>query len=343
MKNLHTLPARIAAAALLAAIAAPAANVHIAGILRNADNSLPTGFVTITWDTFTRAATLYKAGSITAQITAGAVTLNLEPGYYTAHWGGTRGIETSTLYVPAGRSGTVPLTDCLITDTTALAVTNLAASGAAAGQTLAWTGTTWAPSWPLQVSPQIGPSWAQIWESESTAALASLHTSTIAVNFAAQIVEVWVWGGTGGRGAPRIYTGASSIHITRNRSGAADLAVLSSPLATPNTLATAPADLNTGCSRLPGYQVINAGTVSATCLCGVQASATTLIAAAADLLAGDTLTITGTPDGTQTWFAVQIFYRRAWLDASLPPPTWAATTSAAWANLTSTLWSQIHQ
>jgi len=131
-------------AALALAIAAAAAPTHVTGSIANADNTRPTGFLILSWTTFSSNTTLYKSGSITKPVANGTVDLWLEPGYYTAQWGGSRGVETMTLYVPAS-STTVDILACLLTDTTKLPVDQLAPSGASAGQILGFVNGIWAP------------------------------------------------------------------------------------------------------------------------------------------------------------------------------------------------------
>ena len=131
-------------AALALAIAAAAAPTHVTGSIANADNTRPTGFLILSWTTFSSNTTLYKSGSITKPVTNGTIDLWLEPGYYTAQWGGSRGVETMTIYVPTS-STAVDINACLLTDTTKLAVTQLAPSGAIEGQILGFHAGVWAP------------------------------------------------------------------------------------------------------------------------------------------------------------------------------------------------------
>src|ERR1035437_10350340 len=73
-------------------------------------------------------------------------------------------------------------------------------------------------------------------DSQSATALSAAQiTGRCEVPFAAHIVEVGVWGGTG-TGATQAYSGTSSVQLTRYRpNGATTAAILSAALATPGS------------------------------------------------------------------------------------------------------------
>jgi hypothetical protein len=120
-------------------------------------------------------------------------------------------------------------------------------------------------------------------------------TGRCEIPFAAHIVEVGVWGGTG-TGA-QIYTGAGSIQITRLRpNGGTTAPVLSAALATPNS------GINKTCA---------VATTSGSCINGLTSSSSVTLTGGATVAvnAGDVLYVSApTADGLQTWFTITIVY-----------------------------------
>jgi hypothetical protein len=135
-------------------------------------------------------------------------------------------------------------------------------------------------------------------DSQSASVLTAAQlTGRCEIPFAAHIVEVGVWGGTG-TGA-QTYTGSSSIQITRLRpNGGTTAGVLSSALATPNSSANS----NQACA---------VATTGGTCINGLTSSASITLAGGATvaLNAGDVLYVSSAmADGVQTWFTITIIY-----------------------------------
>jgi hypothetical protein len=135
-------------------------------------------------------------------------------------------------------------------------------------------------------------------DSQSATALSGAQfTGRCDIPFAAHIVEVGVWGGTGS--GTQTYTGASSIQLTRLRpNGGSTTPVLSAALATPNSGTNS----NKACAVV---------TTSGTCTNGLTSSSSVTLAGGATVVlnAGDVLYISSaTGDGIQTWFTVTIIY-----------------------------------
>jgi hypothetical protein len=135
-------------------------------------------------------------------------------------------------------------------------------------------------------------------DSQSAAVLiASQITGRCEIPFAAHIIEVGVWGGTGT--GTQTYTGGSSIQITRLRpNGGSTAPVLSAALATPSSSVNS----NKACA---------VATTSGRCINGLTSSGTIVLAGGATVAvnAGDVLyASSATADGVQTWFAITIIY-----------------------------------
>ena len=130
----------------------------------------------------------------------------------------------------------------------------------------------------------------------ATVLTAEQITGRCEIPFAAHIVEVGVWGGTG-TGGTQAYSGTSSVQLTRYRpNGATTATILSAALATPGSGA------NKACA---------AATTSGTCINGLTSSATITLASGATvpLLAGDLLYVSSAAaDGAQTWYTITIIY-----------------------------------
>jgi hypothetical protein len=131
----------------------------------------------------------------------------------------------------------------------------------------------------------------------ATVLTAAQITGRCEIPFAAHIVEVGVWGGTGT--GTQTYTGGSSIQITRLRPSEGSTAlVLSGALATPS-------------SSINSNKACALATTGGTCISGLPSSATVGLTggAAVAVNAGDVLYVSSaTADGVQTWFTVTIVY-----------------------------------
>jgi hypothetical protein len=135
-------------------------------------------------------------------------------------------------------------------------------------------------------------------DSQSAIALSAAQlTGRCEIPFAAHIVEVGVWGGTGT--GTQTYTGASSIQLMRLRpNGGTTAPVLSAALATPNSGTNS----NKACA---------VATASGTCIDGLTSSSSVTLAGGATVAvsAGDVLYVSSaTGDGVQTWFTITIVY-----------------------------------
>jgi hypothetical protein len=130
----------------------------------------------------------------------------------------------------------------------------------------------------------------------ATVLTAAQITGRCEIPFAAHIVEVGVWGGTG-TGGTQAYTGTSSVQLTRYRpSGATTATILSASLATPG------AGANKACAL---------ATTSGTCIDGLTSSSSVTLAGGATVAvnAGDVLYVsTAAADGVQTWYTITIVY-----------------------------------
>jgi len=106
-------PAVLALALVAAASATP---THIVGTLRNADQSVPTGFVVLTYRTFVTGdrAIAPSTSTLQLQIVKGKLDVWLEPGGpYRIRWGtATSGTDTAAIMVPES-SATLDLADCI--------------------------------------------------------------------------------------------------------------------------------------------------------------------------------------------------------------------------------------
>jgi len=131
----------------------------------------------------------------------------------------------------------------------------------------------------------------------STPLTAAQITGRCEIPFAAHIVEVGVWGGTGT--GTQTYGGASSIQLTRLRpNGGSTAPVLSGAMATPGGSSNA----NKACA---------AATAGSVCFNGLASSSTVTLAAGAavPLSAGDLVFVSSaTADGIQTWYTITIVY-----------------------------------
>ena len=135
-------------------------------------------------------------------------------------------------------------------------------------------------------------------DSQSASALSGAQlTGRCEIPFAAHIVEVGVWGGTGT--GSQTYAGASSIQLIRLRpNGGTTAPILSGALATPNSGANS----NKACAT---------ATASGTCINGLASSSSVTLAGGATVAvnAGDVLYVSSAAaDGVQTWFTVTIIY-----------------------------------
>ena len=130
----------------------------------------------------------------------------------------------------------------------------------------------------------------------ATVLTAAQITGRCEIPFAAHIVEVGVWGGTG-TGGTQTYTGTSTVQLTRYRpNGATTAAILSAALATPGSGA------NKACA---------VAATSGACINGLTSSGSVTLAggAAVAVNAGDVLYVSpATADGVQTWYTVTIIY-----------------------------------
>jgi hypothetical protein len=140
---------RTALCALALAAVAFAAPCHVTGTLRNAAQTPASGFVVLTWLTFTGADNVvHPAGAAQIQIAAGRFDALLEPGQYSIGWGSIGKTDTATLVVPA--TSTATLASCLRTTSPPpilqLALSQLSPSGATTGQAVVFDGAQWAPA-----------------------------------------------------------------------------------------------------------------------------------------------------------------------------------------------------
>jgi len=130
----------------------------------------------------------------------------------------------------------------------------------------------------------------------ATALTAAQITGRCEVAFAAHIVEVGVWGGTG-TGATQAYSGTSSVQLTRYRpNGGTTAAILSAALATPGS------GVNKACA---------VATTVGTCINSLTSSSSITLAGGATVAvnAGDVLYVSpATADGVQTWYTITIIY-----------------------------------
>jgi hypothetical protein len=125
----------------------------------------------------------------------------------------------------------------------------------------------------------------------STALAAANFSGSCEIPFAATIVQVDVWGGTGVTGGTLTTTGTGSINLQKfTPNGGATTTLLSGALATAS-----------------GYACALAST-SGSCINGLTSSSSVTISTTA-LSAGDWIRISAaTPDSTQTWYKVAITY-----------------------------------
>src|ERR1017187_5606338 len=131
----------------------------------------------------------------------------------------------------------------------------------------------------------------------ATVLTAAKITGRCEIPFAAHIVEVGVWGGTGT--GTQTYTGGSSVQLTRLRpNGGTTATVLSAALGTPNSSTNS----NKACA---------VATTSGTCINGLTSSSSVTLAggAAVAVNAGDAIYVSSaTADGVQTWHTITIIY-----------------------------------
>ena len=131
----------------------------------------------------------------------------------------------------------------------------------------------------------------------ATALTVAKITGRCEIPFAAHIVEVGVWGGTGT--GTQTYTGGSSVQLTRLRpNGGTTATILSAALGTPNSSANS----NKACA---------VATTSGTCLNGLTSSSSVTLAGGAPVAinAGDAIYVSSaTADGIQTWHTITIIY-----------------------------------
>jgi len=135
-------------------------------------------------------------------------------------------------------------------------------------------------------------------DSQSAAPLSAAQiTGRCEIPFAAHIVEVGVWGGTGT--GTQTYMGASSVQLTRLRpNGGGTALVLSGALSTPGSSVNS----NRACAV--------AG-LSGTCVNGLPSSDSISLAGGAPIAvnSGDVIYVSSaTPDALQTWFTITITY-----------------------------------
>ena len=130
----------------------------------------------------------------------------------------------------------------------------------------------------------------------ATVLTAAQITGRCEIPFAAHIVEVGVWGGTG-TGATQAYSGTSSVQLTRYRPNGANTAtLLSAALPTPGS------GVNKSCA---------VATTSGNCSNGLASSSSITLAGGAPVAvnAGDLLYVSSaTADGVQTWYTITIIY-----------------------------------
>ena len=134
-------------------------------------------------------------------------------------------------------------------------------------------------------------------DSQSSSVLTAAQiTGRCEIPFAAHIVEIGVWGGTG-TGATQAYSGTSSVQLTRYRpNGRTTAALLSSALPTPGSGA------NKTCA---------VASASGTCANGLTSSSSITLAGGAQVAvnAGDLLYVSSAAaDGVQTWYTITIIY-----------------------------------
>ena len=130
----------------------------------------------------------------------------------------------------------------------------------------------------------------------ATVLTAAQITGRCEIPFAAHIVEVGVWGGTG-TGATQAYSGTSSVQLTRYRPiGANTATLLSAALPTPGSGA------NKSCA---------VAATGGSCSNGLASSSSVTLAGGAPVAvnAGDLLYVSSaTADGVQTWYTITIIY-----------------------------------
>jgi hypothetical protein len=135
-------------------------------------------------------------------------------------------------------------------------------------------------------------------DSQSATPLSAAQiTGRCEIPFAAHIVEVGVWGGTGT--GTQTYTGATSVQLTRMRpNGGTTAVVLSGALSTPGSSANS----NKACA-MPA--------LSGICVNGLPSSNSISLAGGAAMAVnpGDVIYVSSaTPDAVQTWFTITITY-----------------------------------
>ncbi len=135
-------------------------------------------------------------------------------------------------------------------------------------------------------------------DSQSATPLSAAQiTGRCEIPFAAHIVEVGVWGGTGT--GIQTYTGTTSVQLTRLRpNGGATAVVLSGALATPGSSAN--------CNRACAVAAL-----SGTCANGLPSNNSISLAGGATMAvsAGDIIYVSSaTPDAVQTWLTITITY-----------------------------------
>jgi hypothetical protein len=130
----------------------------------------------------------------------------------------------------------------------------------------------------------------------STVLTAAQLTGRCEIPFAAHIIEVGVWGGTG-TGATQAYSGTSSVQLTRYRpNGGGTANLLTSALPTPGS------GTNKACA---------VASASGTCTNGLTSSSSITLAGGAQVgvSAGDLLYVSSaTADGVQTWYTITVIY-----------------------------------
>jgi hypothetical protein len=125
----------------------------------------------------------------------------------------------------------------------------------------------------------------------ATALTAAQFAGGCKVPYAATIVEIDVWGGTGTLGGAITTTGASSVNLQKyTPNGGATATILSAPLATASGKACAMTS------------------TSGTCIDGTTSSSSVTISTTA-LSAGDWIQVSvATPDAAQTWYRIAVVY-----------------------------------
>ena len=135
-------------------------------------------------------------------------------------------------------------------------------------------------------------------DTQSATPLSSAQiTGRCEIPFAAHIVEVGVWGGTGT--GTQAYTGSTSIQLMRLRpNGGGTATVLSGALPTPGSSTNS----NKACA---------VAALSGTCINGLTSSSSISLAGGAPVAvnAGDIIYVSSaTADAVQTWFTITITY-----------------------------------